>query len=61
MVELTKPEQKAKDLLASLLANYNLLVKELTAKTGGQYLRFAVRDTNDNDRLLAALRKELAI
>ena len=61
MVELTKPEQKAKDLLASLLANYHLLVKELTAKTGGQYLRFAVRDTNDNDRLLAALRKELAI
>jgi len=35
------------------------LVKELTAKTGGQYLRFAVRDTADNDCLLAALRREL--
>ena len=60
MVELTKPGQKAKDLLAVLLSKYNLLVKELTGKTGGEYLRFAVRSTEDNDCLLAALRKELA-
>ena len=60
MVELTKPGLSAKALLAALLSEYNLLVKELTAKTGGQYLRFAVRDSADNDRLLAALRKELA-
>ena len=60
MVELTNPKLTAKELLAILLSKYNLLVKELTAKTGGQYLRFAVRDTADNDRLLAALRRELA-
>ena len=60
MVELTKPGRKAKDLLAVLLSKYNLLVKELTGKTGGEYLRFAVRSTEDNDCLLAALRKELA-
>lgn len=59
MVELTNPKLTAKELLAILLSKYNLLVKELTAKTGGQYLRFAVRDTADNDRLLAALRREL--
>ena len=59
MVELTNPKLTAKELLAILLSQYNLLVKELTAKTGGQYLRFAVRDTADNDRLLAALRREL--
>ena len=59
MVELTNPKMTAKELLAILLSKYNLLVKELTAKTGGQYLRFAVRDTADNDRLLAALRREL--
>lgn len=59
MVELTNPMLTAKELLAILLSKYNLLVKELTAKTGGQYLRFAVRDTADNDRLLAALRREL--
>ena len=44
-------------------ANYlmvELTNPKLTAKTGGQYLRFAVRDTADNDRLLAALRRELA-
>lgn len=60
MVELTNPKLTAKELLAILLSKYNLLVKELTAKTGGQYLRFAVRNTADNDRLLAALKKELA-
>lgn len=59
MVELTNPKLTAKELLAILLSKYNLLVKELTAKTGGQYLRFAVRDTADNDCLLAALRREL--
>ena len=59
MVELTQTRICAKEILSVLLSKYKLLVKELTAKTGGQYLRFAVRSTADNDTLLAALRKEL--
>ena len=40
-----------------LLVNRCILVKDLSPKLGGQqYLRLAVRDTRDNDRLLEALR-----
>lgn len=49
----------AKSLTNTLLLKYNLFVKDLTQKTGGQYLRFAVRDTVDNDKLIDALKKEL--
>ena len=59
MVELEEgicPRQ----LLQTLLVKHNLLIKELSAKTGGKpYLRLAVRNTEDNDVLLAALREEL--
>lgn len=49
-----------KALLKKLLVKYNLLIKELTTKTNGRnYLRLAVRNTEDNDRLLEALRAEL--
>lgn len=49
-----------KELLKKLLIDYNLLIKELTTKTNGRnYLRLAVRNTEDNNQLLAALRKEL--
>lgn len=59
MVELD-PAISAGELIKVLLVKYNLLVKELGAKTGGNYLRLAIRDTGDNDALLAALRQELA-
>ncbi len=49
----------AKSLTKTLLLKYNLFVKDLTQKIGGQYLRFAVRDTVDNDKLIDALKKEL--
>lgn len=50
----------AKDLLTALLARYQLLIKDLSDKTGGkEYIRLAVRGAEDNDLLLAALRKEL--
>ena len=40
-----------------LLIGSRILVKDLSAKLGGrQYLRLAVRNTEDNDKLLAALR-----
>ena len=50
----------SKDLVKSLLIRHNILVKELTGKTGGRnYLRIAVRNTEDNDRILAALCEEM--
>ena len=59
MVEVDK-SVSCKELLKTLLVRYNLLIKELTTKTNGRnYLRLAVRNTEDNNRLLDALRKEL--
>ena len=50
----------AKELLKRLLVNHNLLVKELTTKVNGRnYLRLAIRNTEDNDKLLKALKYEL--
>ena len=50
----------AKELTKNLLIKHNLLIKELVSKTGGKnYLRLAIRNTEDNDRLLVALRSEL--
>jgi len=50
----------AKELTKNLLIKHNLLIKELVSKTGGKnYLRLAIRNTEDNDKLLQALRCEL--
>ena len=59
MVELDRGISP-KELLKKLLIKYNLLIKELTTKTNGrEYLRLAVRNREDNDILLKALRREL--
>ena len=59
MVELENGKS-AKSLTKTLLIKYNLLIKELVSKTNGKdYLRLAVRNTEDNDKLLDALRIEL--
>ena len=53
----------ARALTRRMLIGHSILVKDLTAKVGGdgrQYLRLAVRDSRDNDQLIAALRQELA-
>ncbi len=45
--------------IAQLLLRDNIFIKDLSAKKGfenGQYIRLAVRDAKDNDRLLSALR-----
>lgn len=61
MVELDN-SISPKDLLKKLLLNYNILIKELTTKTNGNnYLRLAVRNTEDNDCLLNVLKKELGV
>ena len=59
MVEL-EGEISPKELLEKLLIKYNLLSKELTTKMNGRnYLRLAVRNTSDNDVLIAAMKAEL--
>ena len=50
---------KARDLVKKLLIKHDILIKDLTKKTGGQYVRLAVRNTEDNDRLIDALKKEI--
>ncbi len=60
MVELDE-NVSARGLLKKLLISYRIFIKELSSKTnGGNYLRIAIRDTEDNNRLLDALRKELS-
>ena len=59
MVELDE-KISPKELLKTLLIKYELLIKELTTKTNGRnYLRLAVRNTEDNDKLICALKAEL--
>lgn len=59
MVELTG-EVKAKELNRKLLKNYWMLVKDLSGKIDRPgYLRIAVRDEKDNDKLVAALKEIL--
>jgi histidinol-phosphate/aromatic aminotransferase/cobyric acid decarboxylase-like protein len=49
-----------KELLKKLLLKHKLLIKELTTKTNGHnYLRLAVRNTEDNCKLIDALKEEL--
>ena len=58
MVELENKD--AKELTKVMLIKYNILIKELVTKTNGKnYLRLAIRNTEDNDVLLNALRAEV--
>ena len=60
MVELAAG-LSAKAVTKALLIKDNILIKELTGKIQGkEYLRIAVRNTADNNRLIEALKKELA-
>ena len=58
MLELTGG-QTAEELTRKLLLNHNLFVKDLSAKTNGEYLRIAIRNKQDNNKLVAALKAEL--
>lgn len=59
MVEL-ESSLSPQELLKRLLTKYNLLIKELSTKTNGRnYLRLAVRNSNDNDKIVSALKAEL--
>ena len=53
---------KAEELAVKLLENYSIFIKDLSSKKcfeGGGYIRLAVRDQNDNDALIAALKEVL--
>lgn len=52
----------ASELTQILMQRYNLFIKDLTGKKcfeNGKYIRLAVRDKNDNDALLCALKEIL--
>lgn len=57
MVELTGA-MTAKELTRRLLIGHDILIKDLSSKVGRQYVRLAVRDSADNDALIAALETE---
>ena len=55
-----KSGEFAAQLLKKLLVNHDILIKDLAAKTGSTgYMRIAVRNTEDNNALLDALRIEM--
>lgn len=59
MVELDEGISPKK-LLKTLLIKHDLLIKELTTKTNGRnYLRLAIRNSEDNNALIRALKAEL--
>lgn len=52
----------AKDITEALLFKHGLFIKDLTSKlgkTGREFVRIAVRNTEDNDKLIAALLQEM--
>lgn len=60
MVELLEGHT-SKEVTKRLLIEYDILIKDLSSKMGGkQYLRLAVRNTKDNNRLVSALKDVLA-
>ena len=44
-----------RELAVKLLKDYNILIKDCTSKCGGNYIRLAVRDMEDNNILVFAL------
>lgn len=51
-----------KSLTKALLLKYNILIKDLLGKIeNGNYIRLAVRDTDENNKLLEALKCELGV
>ena len=58
LVEVLKP-YTAKELVLRMLKEFNILMRDCSGKVGfddGQYMRIAVRDRNDNDKLIEALK-----
>ena len=60
MVELSD-KITAKEFTKKLLIKHNIFVKDLTKKIGEKYVRIAIRNKEDNDKLITALKKEFEI
>lgn len=56
MVEIID-KYTAHDLTNILLDKYNILIKDLSKKVGARFVRIAIRNNDDNDRLIKALRE----
>ncbi len=50
-----KEKFSSRELAIKLLKDYNILIKDCTNKCGGNYIRLAVRDLEDNNMLIFAL------
>ena len=50
-----KDKYTPRELAVKLLKDYNILIKDCTSKCGGNYVRLAVRDVEDNNVLAFAL------
>lgn len=58
MVELTG-KITAEELTKKMLLIHNILIKDLSSKVGKQYVRIAIRNTEDNDHLVEAFKTEV--
>ena len=50
------PPHTPRELAINLLKQHNILIKDCTSKCHGPYIRLAVRDTEDNNQLIEALK-----
>lgn len=51
------PPHTPRELAVQLLKQHNILIKDCSTKCHGNYIRLEVRNTEDNDKLLNALRQ----
>lgn len=52
-----KDKYNAQELTNIFADRYGILIKDLTAKVGDKYIRIAIRNKEDNDKLCAALKE----
>lgn len=58
MIELTG-KVTAKELTKKMLLVHDILIKDLSAKAHGEYIRIAIRNTDDNNKLINAFKSEV--
>ncbi len=58
MIELTG-KTTAKELTKKMLLVHDILIKDLSTKVQGEYIRIAIRSTEDNNKLINAFKSEL--
>lgn len=56
MIEITDGRTSS-EIVEKLLNDYSLFIKDLSKKTGKNYIRVAIRNQEDNDKLVASLKE----